>query len=160
MKIWNKDTEVESNFDRNEKFDITNIPKSFESVTQTALKNLRKNAVERVEKLTNFDPAALQVTLQSNVDAQFGAAYNTLEGDYGTRRANLEQAYRDGFTELDKFYKEFLLQVANHNIAFKNYSEANEVINGEPMPENLKISDEEMNELATAIKKLNRSNHE
>ena len=151
-----ENTEVTSKFDRNEKFTIENIPKSFESVTDEALKQIRRSAVERVERITGFKPSALQVTLQSNVDAQFGTAYNTLEGDYGTRRANLEKAYSDGFAELDRYYKEYKLQVVNHNIAFRQYSKANKVINGEELPDSLCISDAEMKELDDAIKKLNR----
>lgn len=157
MKKRNREnSEIPSNFDRDEEFTIENIPKSFESVTDEALKQLRQNAVERVERLTSFDPAALQVTLQSNIDAQFGSAYNVLEGDYGTRRANLEKAYQDGFAELDKAYKIYKLQVFNHNTAFKKYSEANKVINGEEVPDTLMVSDEEMKELDNAIKNLNR----
>ena len=156
MKRNRSDQEVASKFDRDEEFTIENIPRSFESVTDEALKQLRQNAVERVERLAHFNPAVLQVTLQSNVDAQFGTAYNTLEGDYGTRRANLEKAYQDGFAELDKAYKIYKLQVVNHNTAFKHYSEANKIINGEELPNSLMITDKEMKELDEAINHLNR----
>lgn len=157
----NKDSDViVSDFDRDEKFTIENIPKDFESVTDASIKQLRKNTVDRVERITNFDPATLEVVLQNDVDAQFGIAYSVLEDDYRTRRSNLKKAYSEGFAELDKDFKEYKLEVVNHNTAFKNYSEDNKIINGEELPDSLKISDEEMEEISSAIKKINRRKYD
>lgn len=156
MKRHNKDIEINSHFNRDEKFTINNIPKGFKSVTDETLKRLRRSAVERVERITDFKPSTLQITLQNNVDAQFGSAYNVLEGDYGTRRSNLEDVYSDGLADLNKAYKIYQLQVSQHNTAFKRYSAANKVINGEELPESLLISDEEMRKLKVAIEQLNR----
>lgn len=144
---------VGSNYDRNETFTVNNVPEHFDSITNESLSKIKRNAIEKVEKDTNLKPSALQMALKS-IDGQFEKAYNTLEGDYSARKAKLQAAYIQGVSDLRKAFKNFELQVATHNIAFENFSAANEAYNGTPLPDDLKYSKEELDNIRNMIKEL------
>ena len=145
--------EIHSDYDRNEQFDITNIPKHFDSVTNESLARLKRSAMDKVENDTDWKPGALQAALKG-VDGQFEEAYSTLEGDYSSRRTKLQAAYTQGISDLRKAFKNYELQVEEHNIAFQNYSDANKAINGSPLSERLRISHDEITKLKEAINNL------
>lgn len=146
-------SEIRSNFNRNESFDISNIPKHFDSVTNESLARLKRSAIEKVENDTALKPSALQAALKS-VDGQFEEAYSTLEGDYSARKTKLQAAYTQGISDVRRAFKNFELQVEEHNITFHNYSEANKAINGEPLSDSLLISHDEIKKLKEAIANL------
>ncbi len=155
MKKPKEESLVESEFNREEKFDFDNIPEHFDSVTDSALKKIQKSALESVGEVTNFTPGALNNALGS-LDGQFNSAFSTLEGDYGKRLENLKSVYKDGLSELRKAFLLYKVQVANYNIALKNYSNANKVINGENLPDYLSISSGDMRKLEKKIEDLRR----
>lgn len=132
-----------SNFDRNEKFGLSNVPKHFESVTDEEIARLKTLVMEEVEKTSQFKPGALSDILKS-VDGHFESAYSTLEGDYGVRLSNLDNVYARGLTKLRYACDAFILQIAEYNIALEKYSEANEIINGKGLPKNLTIIDDDI----------------
>ena len=142
-----------SDFDRNESFGLSNIPKHFESVTDDEMDRIRENVLNEVEEISQFKPGALKDILQS-VDGHYSGAYSTLEGDYGKRMSNLDHVRNKGLTKLRKAIKVYDLQVAAHNALFEEYSDAIKNINGEKLPERLKISDGEINEMQSALKGL------
>lgn len=148
-----KNSEIESNYDRNEEFGLSNIPKHFDSVTNESLSKLRHSAIDKVENDTNLKPSALQMALKS-VDGQFEEAYSTLEGDYSSRKAKLQDAFIQGVSDLRKAFRNYELQVEEYNIAFQNYSNANKTINGEPLSNTLKFDHDEINRMKEAIKNL------
>ena len=146
---------IRSNFNRNETFTISNVPKHFESVTDESIRDLKARIMTKIEKEMSLDPGALQMGLKS-ADGRFEEAYSVLEGDYGTRFSNLSSAYTKGISELRNNIKNFERQVAEHNIIFDRYSEANERINGKKLPENLRFSDEEIARLKNALNELEK----
>lgn len=146
---------VESEFNREEKFDFDHIPEHFGSVTDLTLKRIQESALDSVREVTNFTPGALNNALDS-LDGQFNSAFSTLEGDYGKRVENLKSVYKEGLSELRKAFLLYKVQVTNYNTALKNYSKANEVINGERLPNYLLISDEDMRKLEEKIEGLRK----
>lgn len=155
MKKHKEEKLVESEFNRDEKFDFDNIPEHFDSVTDSALKRIQESALESVEDVTNFTPGALNNALGS-LDGQFNCAFSTLEGDYGKRMENLKSVYKDGLSELRKAFLLYKVQVANYNTALKNYSSANMIINGEGLPDYLSISEEDVKKLEKKIESLKK----
>lgn len=146
---------IKSEFDLNETFSLQNVPKNFRSVSIASLKQVSERVLEKIKYDTNFEPGALQMSLKS-VDGQFGAAYNILEGDYTTRLANLRKAYNDGMMALKDAIQKYKTQVSDHRIAFNNYSEANKVINGGELPEELLVPKEEYTRRIEAATSLER----
>ena len=142
-----------SKFNRNEVFGLKNIPKHFESVTDEEISRIKTSVIEEVSEASHFKPGALQDVLKS-VDGHFESAYSTLEGDYGTRRSNLNEVYRKSMTDLQRACDTFALQAAEYNILLEKYSEANEIINGKQLPKNLAITDGDIAEIRQLIEKL------
>lgn len=153
MKSVRLSNPVESNFDRNETFSLENIPEHFDSVTEEALRETQRTALDKAGQVTEFTPGALDNALMS-ADGQFEGAYSTLEGDYGKRLTNLRNAYNDGLTDVRRAFQLYKSQVAEYNIALKNYSDANKVIRGSALPDNLAITDEDTKSIDRAIKGL------
>ena len=142
-----------SNFDRNERFGLSNAPKHFESITDEEMDRIREAVLSEVEDISQFKPGALKDILQS-VDGHYSNAYSTLEGDYGKRISNLDMVRNRGLKNLRKAFKVYELQIVNHNTVFQAYSEANRIINGEELPDRLRIADEDVDEMQATIKKL------
>lgn len=149
---------IKSKFNRNEKFSVSNVPKHFESVTDAYLKHIQKKIFDKVGNNMKFTPGALEMALKS-VDGEFEDAYSTLEGDYSARLTNLDSAYSGGIAKLRNIFKQYQLQVSEHNQLYARYSDANKAFNGKSLPESLAISDEEIRSIKTAIKELERRNH-
>lgn len=153
MKNKQPESEIRSDYDRNEHFTLNNIPKHFDSVTNESLARLKRSIIEKVENDTSLKPGALQAALKG-VDGQFEEAYSTLEGDYSARKTKLQTAYTQGISDVRRAFKNYELQVEEHNIAFRNYSNANKAINGEPLSDRLMISQDEVKKLKEAINNL------
>lgn len=144
-----------SNFDRNEKFGLANVPKHFDSVTDDEIERLKKLVMDEVGEASQFKPGALSDILKS-VDGHFDSAYSTLEGDYGTRLANLHEVYTRGMTKLIHACDAFELQAAEYNILLEKYSDASMVIDGKELPKDLSIADEKIAEIKQAVKDLDK----
>ena len=153
MKSIKTESEIRSDFDRDEQFDISNIPKHFDSVTNESLARLKRSVIEKVENDTNLKPSALQAALKG-IDGQFEEAYSTLEGDYSARKTKLQSAYTQGISDVRRAFKNFELQAEEHNIAFRDYSESNKAINGDYLSDSLAISRDELKKLKDAINNL------
>lgn len=146
---------LRSEFDQEEDFDIKNVPSHFGSVTNDSLQRLQDSAVDSVEVSTDFKPGALKMALKG-VDGLFENAYVILEGDYNTRRNNLNIVYTSSISDLRKNFKTFELQVEEHNVAYDKYSEANAALNGSPLAKSLRFSEEELKKLKDAIDSLGK----
>ena len=152
-----KENKVISAFNSKEKFEIDNIPKHFESVTNASIGRLKASCLKRIEEENNgeYSPAALKASLQS-INGKFDTTYATLEGDYGTRRANLKAAYSTGVAELEKDFNDFRLELSEHDRLFKRYSDIANKLEGKPLSDDLVFPKKEIEEMATAINKLER----
>lgn len=142
-----------SNYNRNEKFGLNNVPKHFESVTDEEIGRIKKAVMDEIEKTSQFKPGALKDTLES-IDGHFESAYSTLEGDYGARLANLDEIYTRGLTSLRRACDAFALQVVEYNNSFEEYSEANKKIAGEELPKNLMITNDGISAAKQLIERL------
>ena len=139
-----------SNFDRNEKFGLNNVPKHFDSVTDEEVDRLKKSVMDEIEKTSHFKPGSLEDNLRS-ADGHFESAYNTLEGDYSTRLSNLDDVYTKSITKIRRACDTFELQVAEYNLLFEKFSKANMVINGEELPKKLMIDDSKFEEVKRIV---------
>ena len=142
-----------SNFDRNERFGLQNVPKHFESVTDDEIERLKNLVLNETQNISQYKPGALLDILKS-VDGHFDSAYSTLEGDYGTRLANLNEVYTRGISQLRHACGAFELQVAEYNIAFENYLEATKNLGNRTLPRNLMIDVEAINRIKQSVKDL------
>ena len=131
---------------------------SFNPVTNEDIEQIKADAMDKIAELMEFEPGALENALRS-VGGQFSNASNKLEAAYNSKIKQLDRAYNSQIAGLRSAFMEYKLQVADHGITFKHYSDASEVINGEPLPTNLIIDDTELQKIDTAIDKLERKNY-
>lgn len=142
-----------SDFDRNERFGLNNVPKHFDSVTDDELNRIKDAVMDEIEKASRFKPGALEDNLKG-ADGHFESAYNTLEGDYSTRLANLDEVYTKGITGIRRACDAFELQVAEYNLLFEKYSKANIAIEGKELPNKLMIGDEKINQIKQIVDEI------
>lgn len=142
-----------SDFDRNEKFGLNNIPKHFDSITDEELDRIKNEVMNEIEQASQFKPGALDDNLKG-ADGHFESAYNTLEGDYGKRLANLDEVYINGIKGIRLASDAFELQVAEYNLLFEKYSKANLAIEGKELPSKLMIGDDKINEIKQIVDEI------
>ena len=142
-----------SDFDRNEKFGLNNVPKHFDSITDEELNRIKDEVMNEIEQASRFKPGALEDNLRG-ADGHFESAYNTLEGDYSTRLANLDEVYTKGITGIRRASDAFELQVAEYNLLFEKYSKANLEIEGKELPSKLMIGDDKLNEIKQIVDEI------
>lgn len=139
-----------SDFDRNEKFGLSNVPKHFNSVTDDEIDRLKNSVMDEIERTSQFKPGALADVLRS-VDGHFESTYSILEGDYGTRLSNLDEVYTRSLTDIRRACDAFALQAVEYNLIFEKYSDANMVINGKKLPKKLMMDDVKIAEIKRIV---------
>ena len=157
MKEYNN-SPIKSNFDPNEEFDYYEVPQHFKSVTGSCIRNIKTRCARHVYALHNGDypSSALEASLKG-VDGSFDPAFAQLDGDYSTRKANLEAAYNDGLAGMHGELLEFEKEIDAHDRLFAEYAQAVEQVTGR-RPVDLSYSNDKLNQFRKQYKKLEEKN--
>lgn len=147
---------IVSRFKRNETFDYTSVPKHFRSVTDGSIHRVKnycnKTTAAKYAK-AGYPPAAFEVTLQGISD-EFYPLYNQLEGDYNTRRSNLEVAYSDGIAAINLLVAGFTGLLATYKNAYKVFNEASVNATGEELDESLIFDESKFSHIEKEVSKM------
>lgn len=148
---------IKSKYNNDESFDYRSVPKHFLSVTDGSLEQLRKYCLRTSEFENNGDwePSALESMLRG-VLGRFDQAHARLEGDYSSRKSNLQNAYISGVAEVEEMLLTLESDIAEHNILFSDYAEAYEKFTGKKIGVNLKYDDSKLTEMKNRFDKLSK----
>ena len=147
---------IVSKFKRSEKFDYTSVPKHFRSVTDGSIHRVKKYCNKTtVAKYARegYPPATLEVALEGISD-EFYPLYNQLEGDYNTRRSNLEVAYNDGVAAVNLLVANFTGLFATYKDAYRAFNEASIEATGQKISEDLRFDEEKLAHIEKEINKM------
>ena len=145
-----------SRFKRNESFDYTSVPKHFHSVTDGSIRRVKKycnkTTAAKYAK-AGYPENTLEVTLEGISD-EFYPLYNILEGDYNTRKSNLEIAYNDGIAEINLLAADFTKLLTEYKSAYKEFNEASIIATGQEIDEQMAFDEEKFNHIEKEINKM------
>ena len=150
-------SKIKSKFKQNESFDYMSAPKKFESVTDSTLRRLHKFCIHENKKLYKGEtkPGAVKAMIQA-VAGKYNMAQSCLEGDYATRKGNLENEYIAGIADVNAKIISFQAQVADHRVKFDNYRKMNLIIYGEDLSSELDYKQSQVEEIKNAYNELRR----
>lgn len=153
MRLYS--SKIKSKFKQNESFDYMHAPKKFESVTDSTLRRLNRYCIHENKKLykDNTKPGAVKAMIQA-VAGKYNMAHACLEGDYATRKGNLENEYITGIADVNAKIISFQAQIAEHKVKLDNYRKINYVIYGEDLPAELDYTQVQLNEIKSAYNAL------
>lgn len=148
---------IKSNFKRNEEFSIDAIPKHFESVTSGSIHSIKRYCAKVIGDKYHgkYPPSSLKSMLET-IFGEFDSVYAVVEGDYQTRKNNLQQAEQEGLADIQANLINFKNQVDGHNELFERYQEISAKVTGHKVSEKLKYSDEKLKNLEDSIEKLKK----
>lgn len=146
---------IKSNFKRNEAFDIETIPKHFESVTNESIHSIKHYCAKVISNKYHgeYQPSSLKSMLET-IFGEFDSVYAVVEGDYQTRKMNLQLAEQSGLGNIQADLISFKNQVDDHHQLFERYQEISLKVTGHKISEKLKYSDEKMKDLENSVEKL------
>ncbi len=148
---------LRSKYKDNENFDYMNVPKHFASITNRSIERLRRYCV-RVNEIENKDrwvPSALESMLIS-VLGRFDQAHARLEGDYSSRKSNLNNAYVSGVADVEEQLIRLENSIMEHNLLFEEYKQAYENFTGKSMGADLKFDEAETKRLREKFEHLSK----
>lgn len=148
---------IKSRFKQKESFDFMNTPKKFESVTDSTLRRLNRYCLHENKKLflNNSEAGSIKAMLQA-VAGKYNMAHSCLEGDYATRKGNLENAYIAGLAEISANIISFQTQVSDYNAKLDNFRRISKKIYGSDLPDLKKYDQAQIDELKKACESLKK----
>lgn len=152
---------IASNFNRKEKFDCNNIPKHFDSITETSIRNIKQHCSIVINKKYNgmHNARTLKAMLET-IDGEFDQLYACLEGDYSARLANLKECHEKELCKAREELINFDKTISNHEFAYEIFANNVENFSGIRPSESLRYPRKKYEEFELRLKKLMEKNHE
>ena len=152
---------VESDFNRKESFTCENIPKHFDSITETSIRNIKQHCSRVIlKKYNNVHNARTLKAMINTIDGEFDQLYARLEGDYSARLANLEECREKELRKVRSELTNFEKIVSDHENAFNIFASNVEAFNNDKPSENLRYSHKKIEDFEARLMKLMEKNHE
>lgn len=147
---------IVSKFKRNEVFDYTSVPKHFRSVTDGSIHRVKNycNKVTTAKYAKEGYPVGTLSVALNGISGEFYPLYVQLQGDYDTRRSNLEMAYGNGIASIDLLVSSFTGLLADYKAKFKAFNEASIEATGEGLDDSLIFDEDKFSHIEKEVKKM------
>ena len=148
---------IKSKFKRNEQFSLDNIPKHFDSVTDSSIRKVKDYCAASIGRKYHgeYNPQSLKSMLET-IFGEFDYVYAELEGDYQTRLSNLQTAHQEGLADVQADIINFRNQVDQHNDLYERYAIATERVTGRRPSKQLAFRDDQLRQFEAQYEELRR----